>query len=353
MPETQTNNVSAPNTLQAFGVVDDFGRPVETAYQFRSGRQLTEPERLIARYSEYEDYEDLPGRWFYGGVLHPHFGHFITECVHRLVDYTEAANEYDGVIFLKSPQKASFDYDPLALDYVREVLVNLFRIDPQAILLCDRPTRVERLVAIPQHHQLGSPVSRQYLHRLQQIETQYLEEFPSQAPEEFGPKLFLSRSRYIRSGRSLGMTAIEDVYADNGFTILCPETLSFRDQLAVIATASDLVVEAGSAVHILDILGPRKASLTVLSRRGHDSNYWRNAYANRVEKAFFFDAVLPLHNYTGHGPGAGFSLINPQSMRGFLLHHNLLERGDMNFVGALRDATFNDMRMLDICLPKP
>lgn len=350
-PETKTNNISAPNNLQAFGVIDDEGKPDEIAFQFRGSKQLTETTRLVERFTEVKYFEFVSGRWFYGGVLHPHFGHFLTECVHRLVDFIASKDEFDGVVFLKSPWHSNWDYDPLDLDYVRETLVEYFSIPPENILLCDSPLEIEKLVVSPQYHQLGVPVCNKYLRQLGEIETTYMRKYAETTPVQLEEKIFLSRANYIASGRCLGMSAIEDAYKDNGYSIVYPESYSFREQLMLIAGAKEITVEAGSAIHIFDLLGWQKSKLTVLSRRGNDQVYWRNSYGNRVEKGYFFDSLMPIHEYTGHPPGNGHSIINPSQIKAFFQRSSIEITDESAFTVSLREATFKDMNMLNLRLP--
>jgi hypothetical protein len=144
-PDTRTNNVSAPGSMQAFGVVNDAGNADESAFQWRGGRCLADVSRLEARLRDEKVVKKLSGKWYYGGIFYPHFGHFLTETVHRLHSYVTQQNEYDGIIFLKSPKAASFDYEPIDSEFVRFFFEDFFNIDITKIFFCTEFLQIESL----------------------------------------------------------------------------------------------------------------------------------------------------------------------------------------------------------------
>lgn len=335
--------------MQAFGVVDDSGRALESAYHWRGGRCLADIARLERRLQDQENVEELLGNWYYGGIFYPHFGHFMTESLHRLREYTKNAANYDGIIFLKSPMSASFDYDPLSSDFVRFFLSDFFGINTHRIKFTTEFLHVEKLDVGKLESQLGLCPDLKYL--------EFLADRVSQLAVtrdwnlRRSRKIFLSRRNYLKSGRALGMNAVEAVALESGFEIIRPEEWPVAQQILNILQATDLYCEAGSALHLIDILGPQDLNLVVLSRRGNDGNYWRNLYKGRVKSITTFDDVLPLHDYLGTTPGEGHSLIHSRRIVNFL-DGSGMNFDKPNFIKNLVEETSADLALLGLGPPR-
>lgn len=146
------------------------------------------------------------------------------------------------------------------------------------------------------------------------------------------------------------MAAIEAVFENNGYEIVCPELLTFADQVAAVVSAQHGVAEEGSALHLCDILGPQDSSLTVLSRRGPNARYWQRYLSPRVQTFRAFDSVVPLHDYFGHQAHSSYALMNPSVAAEFLVGLGLqLDRAVV--VDAIAAATMQDLRDLGLQFP--
>ena len=148
------------------------------------------------------------------------------------------------------------------------------------------------------------------------------------------------------------MNAIESAALESGFEIIRPEEWPVSQQILNILQATDLYCEAGSALHLIDTLGPQDLNLVVLSRRGNDGNYWRNLYKGRVKSVTTFDDVLPLHDYFGTSPGEGHSLIHSRRIVTFLEGIGL-NFDKATFIRNLVEETSRDLSSLGLGLPRP
>jgi hypothetical protein len=164
-------------------------------------------------------------------------------------------------------------------------------------------------------------------------------------------KIFLSRVNYRNSGRALGMAAVENVMRASGIEVIRPEELPISQQVLNILQSDEIYCEAGSALHLLDTLGPQDLRLVILSRRGQDGNYWRNLYQDRIKSVVSFDHVFPLHDYLGTSPGDGHSLIHSRKIAEFLDRSGLkIEKN--SFIEDLVLETKKDMQELGIQIPR-
>lgn len=341
---TRNQNVSNPTALQAFGILSDDGVPVKEAFHYRGGRCLTEAAALHRRYLETTNFERLSGKWYFGGILFSHFGHFLTESIHRLRQYVANQESYNGVIFIKSPHAGTFSFNPLNIEYIYAILTEYFNIPKDRILISDSYLEIECLHCNPQEQQLGGSPDVDYMQFLGRLEKEYLKGRANNPKVE---KIFLSRKNYLRAGRALGMKAVERIFSNNGYFIISPENHTIREQFLFVSDAKKVVCEAGSALHLFDVLGPQRAELVVMSRRGFDAHYWKNLYGNRVSRFFAFDKALPMHSYFGTTAGAGHSLYHTQFLIAFLQEIGL-EFNPREFISDLRAAVNEDIRSLGV-----
>lgn len=344
-PSTRNRNISNPSASQAFGVVDSDGNPPEESLHYRGGRNLTDAKALQKRFQEAPEFGKLAGRWYYAGIFYPHFGHFLTESIHRLRDFIESTAEYDGIIFLKSPFQGTFDYDPLALPYVRFFLEDYFGLQISKVVFTTSFLEVDFCDIGRQDSQLGLCPDSGYLRYLRGIEEKFSSKFDW--TENRNKEIFLSRQNYLRSGRMLGMTAVEKLFFERGVQIICPETQSIVDQIRTFREAKRVYCEAGSAIHMLDALGPQELDLVIFSRRGFDANYWKNLYKGRVKGVRVFDVVLPIHAYTRTRAGEGHSLAHPKKLFEFLKHLGV-DAVEKDFVDDLVECSEADLSSLNL-----
>jgi hypothetical protein len=116
----------------------------------------------------------LKGRWLFGGPLWSHFGHFFTDCIHRLWPLVDSPKVYKGVVFLavKGLENIRNDAQLAAADpppYLGELL-KLLDLENINIQYIKHPTIIERLAVPPAGTGLHAPVGdfyRPYLRHYQ------------------------------------------------------------------------------------------------------------------------------------------------------------------------------------------
>jgi hypothetical protein len=205
----------------------------------------------------------LPGRadvvlehcWF-GGQLFNNFGHFLLETLSR-ISYREVAESCWPIVFLKHPKRAR-------LDPFMSAIFKHLGFDPERIHLCNAPTHVGTLNALPQDLALAHSVNasrRDFLRRVR----------PSHAAGRRG-LLYLSRSRFRSRRRIRHEEAIEAYMAAKGARIVYPETIPFDTQLQEIAAAKLIVGCQGSALHNI-MFAPSPTDLIMLCWEPPGSGY--------------------------------------------------------------------------------
>ena len=177
-----------------------------------------------------ESYDQVSGRWLYGGHWMEQFGHFITETATTL--WPQAEN-VDGIIF--HPFIFGGKIAPWHLTLIRRLGWNV------PLMVARHGAVVEELV-IPDRtfvlNESAAPEAAQVWSRIA-------------SPWRPHREVFLSRSELEKdSRRVLGDKRLDDLMAALGFDVLHPQQMSIEDQLNAVAEASVLAGVSGSALHL-------------------------------------------------------------------------------------------------------
>ena len=197
----------------------------------RAHRPLRLPGRPITT-------AEIPGQTLWGGVFYAHFGHFITEFLPKLLSLQSLAHRYPdaNILTLAAPDAPPGPLPPHVLWF----LSNL-GIDPARLVLCSAASRIEQLLVAP------TPFAGRFRYHPRLLPL--IDASPWAQVPATGERLFLSRSQLSAKARVLNITEIEQTYADAGYRVIHPETLTLTDQIAQICGARAIVGENGSALH--------------------------------------------------------------------------------------------------------
>lgn len=239
--------------------------------------------------------ETLRGTWIYGGVLRPHYGHFLLESLSRAWFLRRRPDL--PILWHAANGRAVLS------PWHREVFAMLGMPEGRMQVIL-RPTAVER-VLLPD---AGCVIER----RLHPVQARALAVFPAPAPRP-GRRLWLSRSRLPDSLSKIeGEAALEAHLEVAGWTILHPQTLPVWRQLAAMADAEEIAGFEGSAFHSVLLLDGCRARLTLLRR---------SAESFPASHALITDALgidhriitVPLRPGAGEGRRRAVVLADPQA----------------------------------------
>lgn len=212
-------------------------------FEFRRGRYVAPLARSR------RPWRSLEAPHLYGGVMMPHYGHFLLESLSRLW----AAKAFPRL--------------PIAWQFIREQkrpkgwqleVLDIAGISPDRIVLVSRPTRFRTLIAPDPGVWLNT-----FFHP-DQIAA--LASYPFRTPRT-SKRVWLSRSRLPdTAGRVVDETALETRLAGLGWTILHPERQPVRQQLETMADAETIAGFIGSAFHTVVLGRDVRAKLRMLRR---------------------------------------------------------------------------------------
>lgn len=209
--------------------------------------------------------------------------HWLIECLPRMW-IIEQFSELDSLPLLVDSQLHNQQLESLELitqnqrEFIRLQPGQGYAIDnliyPSSLSYMhnnyDHPIAYEKDVLI-------SPIAIQYLRN------KFLSIINMEENGESGhsKKIFLSRKKLGGQGRLLNTEEIETMLADEGFDIIYPELLSFKDQVRIFSRAEVIVGAAGSALANI-VFVPANCKVFVLSTNNRFNPYLFNMIASSV-----------------------------------------------------------------------
>lgn len=194
----------------------------------------------------------------YAGPLIPHFGHFISECVHRLYPKSVFEDLKTAKIAYHTTERAQ-----LRLPTWAASIFELFNVSVSDIVLINKNTKFKNLYIPIQGRVLGGPsLIKDYSDILP------LNKKPIIEPKtDSGRKYYISRINHIYSGSYLGESLIQNRLQHAGFTVLYPEDIPTLEMVGILRGADVVVFGEGSAIHNLELCGRTRARVFVIGRR--------------------------------------------------------------------------------------
>lgn len=195
----------------------------------------------------------LRGRWLYGGHWMMHFGHFLTETVTTL--WPEDIRPVRGLVFHRylSP-------NPLVLPWQQHMLDLAGYGGLPVEFVDDEQVRVNELL-LPSRALIQHGWARQgaveVWHRMAEAVP---EAEPSWSASTWPARVFMSRTAFNERMRARGRkdprstpehdAMLDETFAEAGFAVVAPETLSIDDQIRLARGARVFAGQAGTALHL-------------------------------------------------------------------------------------------------------
>ncbi|WP_345165559.1 glycosyltransferase 61 family protein [Sphingomonas daechungensis] len=226
------------------------------------------------------DFQIVDEPIIYGGLLFRHFGHAISESIHRLWPRF-AVPELAG---------AKFAFFPInhtkVMPYVIEAL-NLHGISGRQVLRVEQPTLFRRLFVGPQARQMAGPT---IIPGYQQMLDGSLDR--RAGPAGGGRRIYVSRMHHHHTGSFYGESFIEAALEEEGFEIIYPERFSLTELIKILRSSSIAVFAEGSAIHALELCGSAVPAVFVIGRRSDSISRFTPLLSNICRKWTVSDRLL-------------------------------------------------------------
>lgn len=248
---------------------------------FPDALRQTRDRRAVDAFNTKENYSfRADGTYLYGGLIYGHFGHIMSEMIHRILTTRacfrertwlfvglEQSQPLRGFHYLPSSFRSALDF----LDVARE-----------SVLCVHTDTTVEYLNVAEQGSDFAGGPKPGYLALLRAYSEPRLNHlYPHGSAFR---RVYVSRSHFSRKGGFLGERYLERMLESEGFVIFHPEEHPLAWQMEVYRRAETLIFPEGSACHGVELLGNDSLKKCVfLEKRKSHQKVFHNILKPRSE----------------------------------------------------------------------
>jgi hypothetical protein len=287
----------------------------------------------------------VPGRSLFAGPLWNHFGHILTESIHRLWPLVEERYDrivFTGVIGLRGVMSAE-DLRRAAVPAAGKAIFEAMELPDVELFLLREPTVFETLDVPEPGARYRDGVRPFYLKYLRK----YQERITRRIPAYSGPRnLYYSRRHILAQGGIIGSSYFEEVMTNAGVVSLAPEKMTIDEQLNHLINAERVVFDEGSSVHLVELLAHLPGIFYMLPRRPRDMVF-RSAFRDRASfhnlAADDNVGVLPDKNGETATPAALAFYKRPEEVFDVLARHELV-------AGAFDRERYRECEAADLAL---
>ena len=216
-----------------------------------------DPVRVVAHAAD--------ARYLWGGRLTSHYGHFLTETLPRLWILGDRPRPWPRlVLWCDAPVGRC-----LALDFVREIFGAL-DLRPEDLLVLERPTRIAEIDIPAPGFESNSYVHLPFARFCRRIGAQLA---PAPSSLDGQPIYFTKQNLSYGVARLTNEAAFTACLAGAGVRIVAPETLPFREQLALWTGHRVVTGYLGSAMHTALFTGGKRIACL---------NHERKVFSNQI-----------------------------------------------------------------------
>lgn len=251
------------------------------------GSSLQEQKLRHSRYgvpvdycnSAIDDYEKVPGEYTYFGPFYNHFGHTMSEFVHRAIP-SIILGSFKKFLLISYNGAKNLSYESFP-DFYKEIL-KFLGIEPSNILVITNHSEVENLFICEQGSDFGGGPKEGYLNFLDTFTKHRLDSLIG--PTSPVLRTYVSRSKLLHGGNFLGERYLEYLLEGEGYTIMHPQELSLTAQMQLYRSSNVLIFPEGSACHGLEFFGNSALEeCHLLERRKNHRNVFEPIFRNRAK----------------------------------------------------------------------
>ena len=166
----------------------------------------------------------------YGGMIFNHFGHMLAESLARMWYFLENPHCSYKFVFVGSGKITFLEF------------FTMLGMQKDNIILINEPTRFEAIIIPEQSTYLFSGFTNKAMMVYDFIR--------DSVTPSYNKKIYLTRTQ-LPIKDTINEEFFENYYRAQGYEIISPEKLSIREQISVLAGASDLVCASGTLAHLI------------------------------------------------------------------------------------------------------
>ena len=212
-----------------------------------------------------------PGTHIYGGSVSPHFGHALTEGIHRLWAFNN--NIHDGIVFAVSSRSNINDTNYTPSRWFIQTL-EILEIPLAKCIWVTNDCAFENLIVPEPGSEFTLGPKNWYRSYLEKQQQRIFDATHHLRKEKGELKLFLGRSHIPLSEHIGGEKYWESLLVDDGYISLKPEKHSMLEQVTYLMSAKKIVFSEGSAIYSLELLNYLDADIACIPRRPNNQFYY-------------------------------------------------------------------------------
>lgn len=194
----------------------------------------------------------------FGGILMPHFGHFLIESLSRLwyVVQNKEILENHKIVFVFAYEKVpSFAYE----------FFDLIGIPLDKIVFLKNITKFDEIIVPDQSGYLVHYVHKEYLYVYDEMVRNSHKKYTGDAYK----KIFLSRSKCKTGYKLIGEEYFEKFFEEHGFKVLYPDEMSMTEKVFLISSADEVVATCGTISHY-SLFAKKDSKFVIIGRNFND-----------------------------------------------------------------------------------
>lgn len=212
----------------------------------------------------------MDGCYLYAGLLYNHYGHIMTESIHRLWAYDPSI--HSGVVFVVlyhdgyEGRLGQFNYPKYLAD-----ILKIFGIGEEKIILVKQGMIFEEMDLVVPGSFLGGGAEEWYFPILEEVyeRVESLSNIDLIKPD----RLFMGRSHIIHKGTLLGESYFGHILQKNKYIYFKPEEYNIYDQITIVKKSKEVVFVEGSAIYGVDLVSKVDGVVSMIPRRSTNSLY--------------------------------------------------------------------------------
>lgn len=213
------------------------------------------------------------GTYIYAGPLYLHFGHILTESIHRIWAFNPKL--HDGLVFALVVGSNSASFNPP--QWLIQIL-KIFNISLEKCIFVICNCTFENLIIPEPGSELSVGAKEWYCSYLETLQQRILEMTNQLRKEKQDLKLFFGRSHILLRGGVAGEKYLENCLLNEGYVSIHSENYNILEQLSYLISAKKIIFVEGSAIYLLEFLSYLEADIVCIPRRGNNVHFSPHIY---------------------------------------------------------------------------
>jgi len=233
----------------------------------------------------------------YAGPAYHHFGHILSEMVHRIIPGRRMFGCDRWLLVGTIGERPLTGF--AELPQVQQDILHFLELPPERVHVAHQDMRVRTLHVVEAGSDFGFGPKPGYLRDLRAFSLPRLDRLHGDEPGF--PRIYVSRSGIAHGGNFLGERYLERLLEDEGYAVVQPERLPFTRQMDLYRKAELVLFPEGSACHGVELLGEGMMGRCVLLvRRENHRHIFERVLAPRAASFAAFSGAIPLGTIVAH-----------------------------------------------------